>query len=533
MKYGEDAWDNIRRLAGLDSPDFAVHQVYPEQLLGRIAKKAFSTLGCRDSEFFEGMGAYFVELATQYGYGDVLAVLGRTFCDFLMGLDNLHEYLKFSYPKIRAPSYFVTDETEKGMNLHYRSKRRGFVYYTQGQLKEIASKIFNLEIQMEVKSQEVKFDTVHVEFVLTFDNTPTVKPPPTALVAAEARLPAVSSALLFEIFPFIMLFGENMVIQNVGKSLMQILPKMVNKKINEYFDIVRPLIEFSFNVVLDRSNNIFELMTVEPIENLLKGEGEVAEEGGDDGDDMGGLEEEVDKTMHLKGQMCYMAEWNVILFLCSPNLPNLDTLAMCGLFICDLSMHDFSRDLLLAGSQGSKELKELLDAQTKKSAEMQVFMKKMDKEMDRSNTLLHQMIPKEIAEKLKAGVAPIDTCEIYEKVTIIFSDVPQFADILLKIEGEAVVKYLNTMFGLFDNLTDRNEVYKVETVKDCFVTVAGAPKRIKDHAAKMMDMALDMRDAACFIPDPRPGNEAEHTKIRLGSHCGPIVAGIVGNKSPR
>ena len=36
MKYGEDAWDNVRRLAGLDSPDFAVHQVYPEQLLGRF-----------------------------------------------------------------------------------------------------------------------------------------------------------------------------------------------------------------------------------------------------------------------------------------------------------------------------------------------------------------------------------------------------------------------------------------------------------------------------------------------------------------
>ena len=36
VKYGEEAWDNIRRLAGLDSPDFAVHQVYPEQLLGRL-----------------------------------------------------------------------------------------------------------------------------------------------------------------------------------------------------------------------------------------------------------------------------------------------------------------------------------------------------------------------------------------------------------------------------------------------------------------------------------------------------------------
>ena len=35
--------------------------------LYRIAKKAFSTLGCKDSEFFEGMGEYFVELATSIG----------------------------------------------------------------------------------------------------------------------------------------------------------------------------------------------------------------------------------------------------------------------------------------------------------------------------------------------------------------------------------------------------------------------------------------------------------------------------------
>ena len=44
-KYGEEAWDNIRRLANLDTGTFGLHSVYPEQLLGRIAKKAFSTLG--------------------------------------------------------------------------------------------------------------------------------------------------------------------------------------------------------------------------------------------------------------------------------------------------------------------------------------------------------------------------------------------------------------------------------------------------------------------------------------------------------
>ena len=34
-------------------------------------------------------------------YGDVLALLGRELRDFLNGLDNLHEYLKFSYPRFQ------------------------------------------------------------------------------------------------------------------------------------------------------------------------------------------------------------------------------------------------------------------------------------------------------------------------------------------------------------------------------------------------------------------------------------------------
>ena len=42
---------------------------------------------------------------------------------------------------------------------------------------------------------------------------------------------------------------------------------------NEFFDLVRPIIEFSFDTVLARSNNIFEVMTNEPIEALLKAGG--------------------------------------------------------------------------------------------------------------------------------------------------------------------------------------------------------------------------------------------------------------------
>ena len=77
-------------------------QVYPEQLVGRVVKKTLSTVDLSDNEFFESVGYYFVEFVSEFGYGDVLALLGRQLRDFLNGLDNLHEYLKYSYPRYRC-----------------------------------------------------------------------------------------------------------------------------------------------------------------------------------------------------------------------------------------------------------------------------------------------------------------------------------------------------------------------------------------------------------------------------------------------
>ena len=61
-----------------------------------------------------------------------------------------------------------------------------------------------------------------------------------------------SSQVLYEIFPFIIVFGEDMVVQSIGRSLTQILPNLSGQKMNEFFDIVRPLVEFQFNSILSR-----------------------------------------------------------------------------------------------------------------------------------------------------------------------------------------------------------------------------------------------------------------------------------------
>ena len=48
------------------------------------------------------------------------------------------------------------------------------------------------------------------------------------------------------------------------------MPQIQGTKINEFFDIVRPIIEFKFEIIQSRSNNIFELQTQENIDVLLK-----------------------------------------------------------------------------------------------------------------------------------------------------------------------------------------------------------------------------------------------------------------------
>lgn len=61
--------------------------------------------------------------------------------DFLNGLDNLHEYMRYTYPRMRPPSFYVEKESAHGLTLHYRSRRRGYVHYVIGQISEVVSNL--------------------------------------------------------------------------------------------------------------------------------------------------------------------------------------------------------------------------------------------------------------------------------------------------------------------------------------------------------------------------------------------------------
>ncbi|KAK5643076.1 hypothetical protein RI129_006921 [Pyrocoelia pectoralis] len=452
-RYGEDKWEEIRKAAAVDQPSFSTHQVYSENLVPKLARKAIKILNVTEQEFFDEMGVFFISFVSQYGYDRVLSVLGRHMRDFLNGLDNLHEYLKFSYPRMQAPSFICENETRQGLTLHYRSKRRGFVYYTMGQIREVAKHFYHKEMKIELIKEELLFDMVHVTFQLTFDNR-AFSLASLAMTREEKHLP-ISAIVLFEIFPFCIVFSSDMIVHSIGNSLMVVLPDLVGKKLTNWFDLVRPLISFKFETILNRTNNIFELVSAEPVLNDKPSEKNKRELLLSDE-----YENQEEKNLRLKGQMIYMESWKMIMYLGTPVMPDLNSLISSGLYINDLSMHDFSRDLMLAGTQQSVELKLALDQEQQKSKKLEESMRKLDEEMRRTDELLYQMIPKQVADRLRTGENPIDTCEMFDSVSILFSDVVTFTEICSRITPMEVVSMLNAMYSIFDNLTERNRVYK-------------------------------------------------------------------------
>ena len=72
-----------------------------------------------------------------------------------------------SYPKLKPPSFFCESESRHGLVLHYRSKRRGFVYYVMGQVTQLAKAFYNTPLEIEILSEEENMDMTHVVSIST------------------------------------------------------------------------------------------------------------------------------------------------------------------------------------------------------------------------------------------------------------------------------------------------------------------------------------------------------------------------------
>uniref|UniRef100_A0A8C8RAZ7 Guanylate cyclase n=1 Tax=Pelusios castaneus TaxID=367368 RepID=A0A8C8RAZ7_9SAUR len=151
-------------------------------------------------------------------------------------------------------------------------------------------------------------------------------------------------------------------------------------------------------------------------------------------------------------------------------------------------------------------------------------------ERDRADRLNFMLLPRPVVKSLKetGRVEP----ELFEAVTIYFSDIVGFTTLCQYSTPMEVVDMLNDIYKNFDHILDNHDVYKVETIGDAYMVVSGLPKRNGNrHAVDISKMALDILSfMGSFELRHLPGLPVW---IRIGIHSGPCAAGVVGIKMPR
>lgn len=149
-------------------------------------------------------------------------------------------------------------------------------------------------------------------------------------------------------------------------------------------------------------------------------------------------------------------------------------------------------------------------------------------EKDRSDDLLLNILPAEIAEELKAkGRAD---ARDFDMVSILFTDFKEFTQTSEKLTAKELVAEINTCFEAFDAICGKHGIEKIKTIGDAYMAAGGLPVPTADSVTNTVRAALEMQ---AFIMVRKVRMDAAALPafdMRIGIHTGPVVAGIVGVK---
>jgi class 3 adenylate cyclase len=138
--------------------------------------------------------------------------------------------------------------------------------------------------------------------------------------------------------------------------------------------------------------------------------------------------------------------------------------------------------------------------------------------------LLLNILPEPIANRLRNGEPVI--ADRFDDVTLLFADIVGFTILSASMSPSELLGVLNEVFTAFDELVERAGLEKIKTIGDAYMVVGGMSTASADHTVRVAAMALELTEAVSRMDTAvRLG-----IRFRIGIHCGPVVAGVIGTK---
>ena len=379
----------------------------------------------------------------------MLTSLGCSLHSLLNNLDHMHQVFKEAqkFDGMKAPSFTCESADSEGRILivHYYSVRRGLEKFVCGALRQCAKVIYDIDVIVsvcrdfdpETKCVSFKIESSDVSLLAQVNGhvQQTQRKKSTNVKDLPIRMDTFCKA-----FPFHIIFDRNFEIVQMGSALVRLLGGTLlngNRRLSDYFTLVRPEIEWSFRSIQSQCNSSFLLHLNNSISVKIQ------------------------RIINLTGQMIDMPESECILYVGSPVVENLDHLRKQGLYISDIPIHDATRDLILVSEQSKAQggLKKRLQSL---KAKVQETSAELEHEKKKTEDLLEAIFPKEVAKQL-IHKKPVDAQTI-ESVTMLFSDLVGFTAICGKCAPMDVVNMLSILYTKFDTKCTELELYKVISV---------------------------------------------------------------------
>jgi len=171
---------------------------------------------------------------------------------------------------------------------------------------------------------------------------------------------------------------------------------------------------------------------------------------------------------------------------------------------------------------------------TTEMMQIQFDHERLDQLSEKQQDLLSSVMPNEIVERLMNGEENI--ADAFDEASVMFLDLVSFTDLSSSVPPAHLIHLLNAVFSTCDDVVNTHGLTKIKTIGDSYLAVSGLPHLQDDHAQRIAKAALDLmarlKDLQVTMP-PELGdtswvNNVGDLSIRIGLHCGPVVAGVIG-----
>lgn len=148
----------------------------------------------------------------------------------------------------------------------------------------------------------------------------------------------------------------------------------------------------------------------------------------------------------------------------------------------------------------------------------------IEKERDKSDKLLLNILPARVADDLKARGSTEP--QLFTDVTVMFSDLVGFTKHSASMPPKDLISELNEIFTAFDQIAEKHSCERIKTMGDAYMAVCGLPAANPRHAENMLLASLEILS---YLED-RNEKSSHQWNVRIGIHSGEVVGGVVGIK---